>query len=126
MATRPCTVTKSEDGNTVKFAWDTLTTTNADGVPIDPRWSDYPDRTVQVIGTFGTNGSLRIEGSLDGGTTYAALNDPFGTGLNVTAAGIKGITEVPLLTRPNLTAGDGSTDIDVFIIARRARSGKAV
>ena len=64
MATRPVTVTKIND-NTVKFAWDTLTTTNADGTPIGPNWDDYADRTVQVVGTFGSGGNLRVEGSLD-------------------------------------------------------------
>lgn len=124
MATRPCTVTRIDE-NTVKFAWDTLTTTNSDGQPIPSNFADYADRHVQVIGTFGAGGNLRVEGSIDE-SNYAALNDPFGTALNITAASVKGITEIPLRTRPNVTAGDGSTDLDVFIISRRARSGKEV
>lgn len=119
MATRPATVTRI-DSNTVKFFWETLTTTNNDGTPIPSNFADYADRTMQVTGTLGVGGNLRIEGSLDG-TNYAALNDPFGTALNVTAAGIKGVTENTLLTRPNVTAGDGTTDLDVTIICRRNR-----
>lgn len=124
MATVDCVITRI-DANTVKFFWETLTTTNADGRPIPTNFADYADRTMQVTGTFGAGGNLRVEGSLDA-SNYAALNDAFGNALNLTAAGVKSIAEVPLLTRPNATAGDGTTDLDVTIIARRSRSGKAV
>jgi len=124
MATRPCAVARIDE-NTVKFSWDTLTTTNADGQPIPSNFADYADRHVQVVGAFGVGGNLRVAGSLDL-SNYAALNDPFGAALNITAASVKGITEIPLLTRPEVTAGDGTTDLDVFIIARRSRSGKEV
>lgn len=124
MATRPCTVTRIDE-NTVKFFWETLTTANADGQPIPTNFADFADRHAQVTGTFGAGGNLRVAGSLDA-SNYAALNDPFGTALNITAAGVKGITEIPLLTRPEVTAGDGTTDLDVTIIARRSRSGKEV
>lgn len=124
MATRPVTVSRVDE-NTYKFFWETLSQANADGEPISAVYADYADRHVQVTGTFGAGGNLRVEGSLDL-SAYAALNDFFGNALNITAAGVKGIAEVPLLTRPNVTAGDGSTDLDVTIIARRSRSGKAV
>ena len=118
MATRPVTVTR-QDEDTIIFNWDTLTTTDADGEPIPNMYSDYADRNCQVSGAFGGGGNLRIAGSNQ--SAYVALNDPFGTALNITAASVKGITEIPLLTRPEVTAGDGTTDLDVTIVARRSR-----
>jgi hypothetical protein len=110
--------------HTVEFFYETLTTGNNVGAAIPERYSDFADRTVQVAGTFGAGGNLRIEGSNDNGSNYAALNDPQGNALNVGAAKIEAIIEVPLLMRPNVTAGDGTTDLDVSIICRRPRSGQ--
>ena len=112
--------------NTVKFFYETLTTTNDRGAAIADAYMDYADRSVQVLGTFGAAGNLRVEGSNDGGTTYAVLSDPQGNALNVTAAKVEAITEVTLLTRPFITAGDGTTDLDVSITCSRRRSGKEI
>lgn len=109
MATRPATITYP--GQNVRVAWDTLTEADEGvGVAI----ADYSDKTVQVVGSFGTGGSVAIEGSNDGGTTWSALHDPQGTVIAITAAGMELIAENPLLIRPNITAGT-TVDVDVFI-----------
>ena len=77
----------------------------------------YPDRTVQVLGTFGTGGSISIEGSNDG-TNWVVLSDPLGNALTFTAAGLKQITEMPDMIRPHVTAGDGTTSLSVYLAAR--------
>jgi hypothetical protein len=77
-----------------------------------------PDRTVQVTGTFSTGGSVSIEGSNDGGTTWAILSDPLGNALTFTAAGMKQITEMPDLIRAHVDGGDGSTSLNVYLSAR--------
>lgn len=123
MATIAPTVTKIGH-HSVEFLYETLTTTDDNGSPIPERWADYADRSVQVLGTFGAGGNLRIQGSNDDGTTYAVLTDPQGNALNIAAAKVEAITEVPLWTRPFVTAGDGTTDLDVVIVCRRARSGQ--
>lgn len=82
--------------------------------------SRLSDKTVQVLGTFGAGGSVNIEGSNDGGTTWAILNDTRGetTGvLTFTGADIRTINEVPELIRANVTAGDGTTNLTVIINA---------
>jgi hypothetical protein len=120
MATRPLTTRKTPVGsnNLVHIAsWDTLTTTNADGAPL--RMPEAADRSVQVFGTFGTGGNLVIEGSNDGGTTYHTLTDPQGNALAFTSAKIETITELTELVRPRVTAGDGTTDLDVHLLTRR-------
>src|SRR3990167_8415009 len=125
MATIAPTVTPVSE-NTYEFLYETLTTTNDRGPPIPERFMDYADRSVQVLGTFGAAGNLRIEGANDDGTTYAVLSDPQGNALNVAAAKVEAITEVTLLTRPLVTAGDGTTDIDCVIVCRRSRSGQEI
>lgn len=79
----------------------------------------YQDRTVQIGGTFGVGGSVTIQGSNDG-TNWATLTDPLGNALTFTAAGMKQITELPYQIRPSVTAGDGTTVIDVWLHARGA------
>ena len=118
MATITPTVTKlGGDDSTVKVKFEELTQTNADGSPI--AWVQWADRSVQVLGTFGTGGTLTIEGSNDGGTTWATLTDPQGNSLAIQAAKIESITEICELVRPRVTAGDGTTDLDVYFVLRR-------
>ncbi|OGT57530.1 MAG: hypothetical protein A3E01_08305 [Gammaproteobacteria bacterium RIFCSPHIGHO2_12_FULL_63_22] len=125
MATIVPVVTRINE-NTVKFFWETLTTTNDRGTPIPSKYMAFVDRTVQVTGTPGVGGNLRIQGSNDDAVTYAALADAQGNALDITAAKIEQILEVPLLTRPFVSAGDGTTDLDVSIVCRRSRSGQEV
>lgn len=75
--------------------------------------------SMQVLGTFGVGGSVSLEGSNDGGTTWATLFDNRGTGtaLTFTAAGLRSLTDVPALVRPNVTAGDGTTSLTVILTA---------
>lgn len=95
------------------YLWTPLTTTNADGSPV--LISRRSDRSVQVSGTFGSGGTVVIEGSLDG-TNYYTLNDLQGSALSVTAAKIEGISEMVTYLRPRVTAGDGTTSISVYLI----------
>lgn len=84
------------------------------------RSSEYSDRSIQVKGTFGVGGNVIIEGSNDGGTTWATLNDAFGNALGtITAAGIKQITEMAEMIRPKVSAGDGTTSLTVILYARK-------
>ncbi len=76
------------------------------------------DRSVQVLGTFGTGGSLRIEGSNDG-STYAVLTDPQGNALDFTTAKIETVMELTRYIRPRITAGDGTTSLTCVVLMRR-------
>jgi len=85
---------------------------------------EFPDRTVQVYGTFGAGGSITLEGSCDKTTetpTYFALTDPQGNAVTKTAAAAEAFEEAPLLIRPNVTAGDGTTSLTVKMVCRRPR-----
>lgn len=95
------------------YQWSGLTTTNDVGSAVG--WNAGRDRTVQAFGTFGTGGHVKLEGSNDGGTTWAVLNDPQGSAIDFTAAGIKAVQEAALLVRPKVTAGDGTTSLTVIV-----------
>lgn len=97
--------------------WSPLTHTGSDqGAPLE--MPGFADRSVQVSGTFGSGGSVRIEGSNDG-TNYAVLTDPQGNALDITAAKIEAIMELTRYIRPRVTAGDGSTSLTVSMLIKR-------
>lgn len=117
MATRNATVDRglSEKNTAIAIQWTGLLNGD-DGGPM--QMVDFADRSVQVSGTFGTGGSVSIEGSNDG-TNYFVLSNPQGTALTLTAAGIKQVLELPRYLRPRVTAGDGTTNLTVTVCARR-------
>lgn len=83
------------------------------------QYVEYPDRSVQVSGTFGAGGTVVIEGSNDG-VNWSTLTDQLGNALSITSADIAPIMEVTRYIRPRVSAGDGSTNIAVTILLRRA------
>lgn len=74
------------------------------------------DRNVQVLGTFGAGGSVRMMGSNDL-VTWSQLTDNQGNAIILTAAGMEQIQENPFYIRPEVTAGDGATSLTVVLIA---------
>lgn len=104
------------------FTWTGLTQTSLDsGDPVQMPGS--ADRSVQVLGTLGVGGSVRIEGSNAANPTvdadWAVLTDPQGGALDVTTLKIEQIEEIPLWIRPRITAGDGTTSLTVHLLVRR-------
>lgn len=98
------------------LAYDAGTSTGDVGSALN--MADFPDRSVQVLGPFGSGGSVTIQGSNDDGTTWATLRDPQGNNLTFTSAGLKAILELPQYIRPAVTAGDAATAIEVFVHMR--------
>lgn len=92
------------------------------GAPFDG--ASFADRTIQVTGTFGVGGNARIEGSLKETAApvdadYGTLTDPQGNALDITAAKLEAVSEMTRLIRPRITAGDGTTALVVYLLARR-------
>jgi hypothetical protein len=116
MATRAVTITEANGGGAIKALWTGLLNGD-DGTPVD--WLRYPDRTIQFTGTPGTGGSIRLEWSNDGGTTWVTCTDPQGNDIIKAAAGGEAVTEFALLVRPRVTAGDGSTSFAAILAAKR-------
>lgn len=115
MATRQPTFTRPEgDDSVVLVTWTGLLNGD-DGAPV--QLIKYADRSVQIVGVFGTGGTVAIEGS-NNGTDYATLNSVTGTALTVTTAGVRQILENTVLLRPRVTAGDGTTTLTVTALIR--------
>jgi hypothetical protein len=103
----------------IAVGWTPMLNTN-DGQALDTQ--DFPDISVQVLGTFGAAGNCKIEGCNEvTPTNWTTLNDPQGNALDFTAAKMEQVLEIPRWIRPRITAGDGTTSITVRLWARRAR-----
>lgn len=76
------------------------------------------DRSVQITGTFGTGGTVLIEGS-NNGINYSTLHDPGGNAISLTSAQIIAVLEVSAFIRPRVSAGDGTTSLAVVLLVRR-------
>lgn len=77
----------------------------------------HTDRSVQVKGTFGAGGVCLIEGDLEHPpTSYATLNDPQGNPLSFSAEKIESVLENATNIRPRVSAGDGTTALDVYML----------
>jgi hypothetical protein len=75
----------------------------------------FPDRTMQVLGSFTGSLEITLQGSLDGGTTWFTLTDPQGNAIVKTAAAGEAVTELVPLIRPRATAGSGGGAADVYL-----------
>lgn len=78
--------------------------------------------TFQALGTFTNGMSLAILGSNDGGTTWVALHSTMTSSgdpavIALAAAGLVELLELPEMVKPDPTAGTGSDDVDLHMIA---------
>jgi hypothetical protein len=78
-----------------------------------PTWAD---RSVQVIGTFGTT-TVSIQGSNDG-ATWVTLTDTAAGALTFTSTGLRQILQVTRYIRPSAPSGTG-TALDVHLLIVR-------
>lgn len=100
------------DNNAAIYTWTALPSA-APGPSIQgPGWTD---RSVQVTGTFGAGGTVTLQGSNDG-INWFTLHDPFSNLLSFTSAGLAEVTEIALFMRPNVSGGDGTTNIAVVLV----------
>lgn len=87
----------------------------------------YQDQTVQAVGTPGAGLAIGIEGSMvpvpddsAGSLDFGSRADPSSTDLVLTAVRKhETIMDLSVWTRPRVTAGDGSTLVTVYLLARR-------
>ena len=96
--------------------WLTLTTTNDEGEAFE--MPSASDRSIHIIGTFGSGGTVHLQGSNDG-TNWIALTDPQGNAITKTATFVEMVTELTRYVRPFVSAGDGTTDLDAFLLVKR-------
>lgn len=112
----------------ITYSCSGLTFTSTDTMqPIEV--PNYSDKCVQVYGTFGVGGSISFYGSNDvadlalqpdnAASGWCPLVDPQGNAITKTAKGIEQILENPRYITAKVTAGDGTTNLKVFITCRR-------
>jgi hypothetical protein len=80
--------------------------------------AEFADHTVQVLGTFGTGGTVSLQGSNDN-ANWVILSTFAGDPITFTAAGMAAVAENPRYVRPIVSAGDGSTDLTVILFGKR-------
>ena len=112
---KPTSVTRSADLKTITYEWDAFENGD-DGAPI--RLDGYTRPVVQIeVVDQGVGGSISIEGSVN---PEPAVDGDWVAEVTVTDTdALSKIAEVPLFLRPHCTAGDGSTDYNVFITIQR-------
>lgn len=111
MATVRRVVTPLDGSGFKLYVWEGLTASET-GPPVV--CGEYPDKSVQLLGTFG--GNVLIEGSLDpDGAVWATLSDPQGNALSaITAAKCEQVLEHVYLIRPS--AGAGVVSVSVWLL----------
>ncbi len=119
MAERAAKVEMDNDG-VVKVTWTGLRVNDTGAWA---RVARYADKTVQVIvDAAGSGDAVTIEGSPDSGTTVGTLHNAQGGDLvsDLVGASISDpevLAENPESIRPHVTAGNGTTDLTVVIVA---------
>ena len=81
----------------------------------------YPDKCFQVFGTFGAGGTVVLQGTCEEIATPAnplTLSDVWGVAISKTAAAIVPVAQSPAQIRPSVTAGDGTTNLTVYLTIR--------
>ena len=110
-------VRSSIEANTFAYQWTTMANGD-DGEPISHMGK--ADRSVQVNGTFGVGGSIRIQGSNMASPATDAdwfdLTDASDNPLVFTTAKGETILQLTRWVRADVTAGDGTTDLDVYLV----------
>jgi hypothetical protein len=82
----------------------------------------YGDKCVQVRGTWGSGGTLQVQGCNEATpTNWAVLSDVLGNALTFTADGIKQVMQNTMWIRVAVTGGDGSTNLEVTLLAATSR-----
>jgi hypothetical protein len=102
------------------IAWIGLTT-NDTGEPLEA--AKHSDKTAQVLGNFGSNATVTLQGSnvpvpSTNDDDWESLTDTTETALALTAKGGAQILQNYRWIRPKVTSGT-SPDIDVYITAKK-------
>ena len=116
MATR--SVVRSDvSGKVHRFTWTSLLNGD-DGEAISIPGA--ADMTVQVFGAFGTGGIIILEGSCEESppSNYFQMRDQGDNLISFVEDNGESVGPIAAFIRPRVTAGDGSTDLTMILLAR--------
>lgn len=112
----PTRIATPHDDKVQLWLWETVT---SDDTCLPVVCAGFQDKSIQVIGNFGTNAVATIQGSLiKDSPTYATLDDANDNDLAITAAGIEEITAAVYQIRPAVTLGTAE-DLDIYLYMER-------
>lgn len=96
---------RPQNGGYIVFTW-TLSEGD-EAAPVE--LGQFPDRSVQIGGDFGSGGQVSIEGSNNvAGLGYSPFTDPQGNPLSaVSSARFEQLSEIAAFFRPRVAAGTG-------------------
>lgn len=114
MTTRDVELTGPTNEGIVHAAWTGLLNGN-DGELV--RLAKFADKTIQVLGNFGSGGVVQVQGRNLTGGAWGVCHDAQGADIAVEDNDPIIIAESPLELRPFISAGNGSTDLDVYIVS---------
>lgn len=118
MAVLPAKITEPDNDGVILVTWETLTDGDS-GEPV--LVARYADKTVHSDGSYSGSGSITMQGS-NNNTAWFTLSDHADTDISLTADTVGAvIAQNPLWIRPLVASGDGSTDIDVFLVCAPRR-----
>lgn len=110
--TRSATYVKRDDKK-FTITWEGLDSDDTGAAVLLPRCRGL---CAQITGdTLGVGGEITMQGSMDA-TNWGNLTDGGGSDVVLGAIGALGnIAERPLYIKPDVTGGDGTTDLDVVV-----------
>ena len=117
----PTKVENPFSGNVVIWKWETITEADVgQAVPV----AMFGDKSIQVVGDFGTAGAVDMEGALfpaaSADADFDVLADAQGTDLSIVSADkhLEVVLEATYWFRPKASAGSGM-DVDVYLFMVR-------
>lgn len=118
MAEVAARIEEIDNDGVILVTWETLTDGDT-GAPV--KVARYSDKTVHSDGDYSGTAIITMQGS-NNGTAWFTLTDHADTDITMGADTVGAvIAQNPLWIRPSVGAGDGSTDIDVYVVCAPPR-----
>ena len=83
-------------------------------------WARFTDRSIHVYGTWG-GATLVFEGG-NAGPDLSILDDLKGNPISITSNKVVGVAPPAMFMRPRVVNGDGSTNLNVVMMARGTKT----
>ena len=118
MAVVPAREEMPDNDGVVVFTWETLTDGDTGSPVLAAR---FADKTVHSDGNYSGTAVITMQGS-NNNVAWFTLTDHADTDVTMGADTVGAvIAQNPLWIRPSVGAGDGSTDIDVYLVCAPRR-----
>ena len=100
------------DGSTIVVTWSPVTSVDTCH-PV--RLPEYADRSIHVSGVFGGS-TTKIEGSNNGGVSFAPLADTTDTTIAISTETIKAVLENTDFIKPVVSGGDATQSLTISLL----------